>query len=202
MVGLHDQTHDAKEDSMAEQDLLERAKQEIRERLEELYPLVEERDRLRAALEAFEAGESEKPASRRAGRQRGRPTTSRRAGRGERRTQLLELLQAEPGLRPSQAAYRMAVNPSQTTHWRGGSRSRERSSAGTARCMRAVRSELLEVRSGLTDPGLSAPFRTNGIVKGTGLQNRQGGAALRLDGSIPSPLRTAEIRNRSVPLLR
>ena len=98
---------------MAEQDLLERAKQEIRERLEELYPLVEERDRLRAALEAFEAGESEKPASRRAGRQRGRPTTSRRAGRGERRTQLLELLQAEPGLRPSQAAYRMAVNPSQ-----------------------------------------------------------------------------------------
>ena len=31
---------------MAEQDLLERAKRDIRKRLEELYPLVEERDRL------------------------------------------------------------------------------------------------------------------------------------------------------------
>ncbi len=95
---------------MAEQDLLERAKGEIRERLAELDPLVEQRDRLRAALEA---GESPKSASHRASRQRGRPTTSRRAGRGERRTQLLELLQAEPGLRPSEAARRMAVNPPQ-----------------------------------------------------------------------------------------
>ena len=98
---------------MAEQDLLERAKREIRERLEELYPLIEERDRLRAVLEALEGGEGQKRASRRADRQRGRPTTSRRAGRGERRTQLLELLRAEPGLRPSEAAKRMAVNPSQ-----------------------------------------------------------------------------------------
>ena len=98
---------------MAEHDLLERAKRELRERLQELYPLVEERDRLRAALEALEGGESEKRASRRASGQRGRPTTSRRAGRGERRTQLLEVLQAEPGLRPSEAAQRMAVNPSQ-----------------------------------------------------------------------------------------
>jgi IclR helix-turn-helix domain len=98
---------------MAEQDLLERAKGEIRERLEELDPLVAERDRLRAALEALEAGESPKRVSHRASRQRGRPTTSRRAGRGERRTQLLELLQTEPGLRPSEAARRMAVNPSQ-----------------------------------------------------------------------------------------
>lgn len=98
---------------MAEQDLLERAKREIRTRLEELYPLVEERDRLRAAFEALEAGEGQKRASRRSSRQRGRPTTSRRAGRGERPTQLLELLQAEPGLRPSEAAQRMAVNPSQ-----------------------------------------------------------------------------------------
>ena len=100
---------------MAEQDLLERAKREIRERLEELDPLVEERDRLRAALEALEAGASPKSASRRASRQRGRPTTSRRAGRGERRAQLLELLQAEPGLRPSEAARRMAVNPAQVS---------------------------------------------------------------------------------------
>ncbi len=73
---------------MAEQDLLERAKREIRDRLEELYPLVEERGRLRAVLEALEGGEGQKRASRRAARQRGRPTTSRRAGRGERRTQL------------------------------------------------------------------------------------------------------------------
>ena len=97
---------------MAEQDLLEGAKGQIRERLEELDPLVEERDRLRAALEALEA-ERPKRAPRRASRQRGRPTTSRRAGRGERRTQLLELLQSDPGLRPSEAARRMAVNPSQ-----------------------------------------------------------------------------------------
>ena len=98
---------------MAEQDLLERAKGEIRERLAELDPLVVERDRLQAALKALEAGESPKGASRRTSRQRGRPTTSRRAGRGERRTQLLEVLQAERGLRPSEAARRMAVNPSQ-----------------------------------------------------------------------------------------
>jgi transcriptional regulator with GAF, ATPase, and Fis domain len=98
---------------MAEPDLLERAKEEIRERLTELEPLVEERDRLRSALEALEAGEGPKTPPRRASRQRGRPTTSRRAGRGERRTQLLELLQAEPGLRPTEAARRMAVNPAQ-----------------------------------------------------------------------------------------
>ncbi len=58
---------------MAEPDLLERAKGEIRERLEELDPLVEERDRLRAALDALKAGESPKGAALRANRQRGRP---------------------------------------------------------------------------------------------------------------------------------
>ncbi len=98
---------------MAEHDVLERAKEEMRERLKELDPLVEERDRLHSALEALEAGEGPKRDNRRASRQRGRPTTSRRARRGERRTQLLELLQRDPGLRPSEAARRMAVNPSQ-----------------------------------------------------------------------------------------
>ncbi len=122
---------------MAEQDLLERAKEEIRERLEELYPLVEERDRLRGALEALEAGEGPKRPSRQTSRQRGRPTTSRRAGRGERRTQLLELLQAEPGLRPSEAAWPSV--PRRCTRLRGGSKRRECSSAETARCIRAVR---------------------------------------------------------------
>ena len=98
---------------MAEQSLLERTKQEIRARLNEIEPLVAERDRLRAALEALEAGEAPKRTSRRTNRQRGRPTVSPRAGRGERRTQLLELLRTEPGLRPAEAARRMGINPAQ-----------------------------------------------------------------------------------------
>jgi transcriptional regulator with GAF, ATPase, and Fis domain len=98
---------------MANQDVLERTKRDIRARLDEIEPLVAERDRLRAALEALEAGESPKGAARRASTQRRRPTTSRRAGRGERRTQLLELLQTEPGLRPSDAARQMGIKPAQ-----------------------------------------------------------------------------------------
>jgi transcriptional regulator with GAF, ATPase, and Fis domain len=98
---------------MPDQSLLERTKREIRERLDEIEPLVAERDQLRAALEALEAGEGPKRASRRTNRQRGRPSTSRRAGRGERRTQLLELLRTEPGLRPAEAARRMGINPAQ-----------------------------------------------------------------------------------------
>jgi transcriptional regulator with GAF, ATPase, and Fis domain len=101
---------------MAEQDLLHRTTDEIRARLKELEPLVQEHERLRAALTALEesTGQKSLPRRGRAGRGSGRgATTSRRAGRGERRQQLLEVLNAEPGVRPSEAAKRMGINPSQ-----------------------------------------------------------------------------------------
>ena len=101
---------------MASDDLLNRTTQDIRDRLKELEPLVGEHERLQAALNALEGsrGEQSVPRRGRAGRGRGRgPTTARRAGRGERRQQLLDVLNAEPGLRPSEAAKRMGVNPAQ-----------------------------------------------------------------------------------------
>ena len=100
---------------MAEQSLLDRTTQEIRARLKELEPLVQEHERLQRALEALESSSGEaKPRRGRAGAGRGRGrTTSRRAGRGERRQQLLEVLTAEAGLRPSEAAKRMGINPAQ-----------------------------------------------------------------------------------------
>ena len=105
---------------MAEQDLLSRTTREIRDRLSELEPLVREHERLQAALAALESsgGESETRRGRSAGGRgaggRGRQrTTSRRAGRGERRQQLLDVVRAEPGLRPSEAARRMGINPAQ-----------------------------------------------------------------------------------------
>jgi len=99
---------------MADQDLLQRARAEIRTRIKELEPLVNEYERLQSALKAL--GASDRPASTR--RQRGaggrrRRTPARRAARGERREQLLELLRADPGLRPAQAAHRMSIHPSQ-----------------------------------------------------------------------------------------
>jgi predicted Rossmann fold nucleotide-binding protein DprA/Smf involved in DNA uptake len=97
---------------MASNDIVQRSINDIRQRLSELNPLLEERDRLRAALEALEGtdadGKTQKsPATSKTRRRRS--TTSRRARRGERRQQLLELLGREPGLRPSEAARRMGV---------------------------------------------------------------------------------------------
>jgi transcriptional regulator with GAF, ATPase, and Fis domain len=97
---------------VADRDLLERAREEIRARLEELEPLVTEHERLQRALSALEA--SDQPTPPNGGTvERQRPGTSRRAKRGERRRQLLELLETEPGLRPSQAAERMSIDPNQ-----------------------------------------------------------------------------------------
>src|SRR5215210_745983 len=101
---------------MASDDLLNRTTQEIRDRLKELEPLVREHERLQAALKALEGSRGDKSVPRRgrAGRGRGHgPTTSRRAGRGERRQQLLDVLNAEPGLRPSEADKRIGINPAQ-----------------------------------------------------------------------------------------
>jgi hypothetical protein len=100
--------------AVADQDLLRRTKEEIRTRVKELEPLVKEHERLRRALEALEASaQAASPSRRRAGGRRRRPASARRAGRGERRQQLLKLLATDPGLRPSEAAHRLSINPSQ-----------------------------------------------------------------------------------------
>ena len=98
------------------QDVLKRTTDELRKRLKELAPEVAEHERLRKALAALD-----KPTGRKTSR--GRPsgngargrrrTTSGRAGRGERREQLLRVVQAKPGIRPSEAAREMGINPSQ-----------------------------------------------------------------------------------------
>ena len=103
---------------MAEQDLLNRTTQELRQRLRELEPLLEEQRRLQRALEALEGiGAPE------AG-QRGRPRKDRRAGtrraysgrarRGERQGQLLAAIRRSPGSRPADLARTIGAAPSQT----------------------------------------------------------------------------------------
>lgn len=97
-------------------DVIEKTKREIRDRLDEIRPLIAEKDRLEGALAALEAGEGQK---RGRGRGSGASETARRkqrtkrAGRGQRREQLLEVVRSEPGLRPSEAARRMEINPAQ-----------------------------------------------------------------------------------------
>ena len=101
--------------TLAEQDLLKRTTNDIRARLKELEPLVREHEQLQRALTALEAS-GKQTSTRRArggGNGRGRRTTTSRAGRGERRQQLLRVLQAEPGRRPSEVARHMGINPSQ-----------------------------------------------------------------------------------------
>jgi hypothetical protein len=98
------------------QDLLTRTTDEIRKRLKELAPQVQEHERLQKALTALDQSSREKssaPRSRGTGGRGRRRTSSGRAGRGERREQLLRLVQAEPGIRPSAAARQMGINPSQ-----------------------------------------------------------------------------------------
>ena len=97
------------------QDLLKRTTDELRKRLKELEPQVQEHKRLQkavAALDPRREKSSPRP-SRGTGGRGGRRTTSGRAGRGERRKQLLGVVQSEPGIRPSDAARQMGINPSQ-----------------------------------------------------------------------------------------
>src|SRR5215212_4315242 len=96
-------------------DLLKRTTQQIRDRLKELEPLVAEHERLRRALTSLAGGEQVPK-----GRGRGRGPTqtapgkqAKRAGRGERREQVLRVVNEEPGLRPSEAARRVGIQPSQ-----------------------------------------------------------------------------------------
>jgi len=97
-------------------DLLKRTTNEIRARIKELEPQVREYERLQGALAALDARDA--PQKRERGR---RPTqtarrkqgTKRRAGRGQRKEQLLRVVGEEPGLRPSEAARRVGIQPSQ-----------------------------------------------------------------------------------------
>jgi hypothetical protein len=98
---------------MAEPDLLKRQTDEIRSRLKELEPLVAEHERLQRALNALESGSGQQQQRRQGQPRRRRRSSGGRAGRGERRLQLLRILQAEPGRRPSEAAHLMGINPSQ-----------------------------------------------------------------------------------------
>ena len=105
--------HKADWSHMAEQDLVERTRKELRQRLKELDPLVEERDRIRAGLEALESSNGQGARLKTGGGARRRRGSSGRAGRGQRRDQLLKTLRDEPGLRPSDAARRLGMQPSQ-----------------------------------------------------------------------------------------
>jgi predicted Rossmann fold nucleotide-binding protein DprA/Smf involved in DNA uptake len=96
-------------------DAIDRVKQNIRERLEEIES---ERDQLMRALEALTSGGA--PARRRgrppgsgkgAGRKRG-GTSGRRAPRGQRRQQVLDVLNGKE-LGPSAIAREIGVNPTQ-----------------------------------------------------------------------------------------
>lgn|SRR5215210_4316607 len=99
---------------MAEQDLLERTRQELRARLKKLEPLVGEHERVRSALAALESQGPSQGGGRESGRiQRARRKQTKRAGRGERREQVLRAVSEEPGLRPSEAARSVGIQPSQ-----------------------------------------------------------------------------------------
>jgi hypothetical protein len=123
---------------MAEQDLLERAKQEIGERLEELYPLVEERDRLRAALEALEAGERKSrrrvgPAGSAAG-----PPRLAAPDAGSDGPSCSNSCRPSLVCGPHTPRKAWPSIPPRSIRLCAGWRSKERSSAGTARSIRAV----------------------------------------------------------------
>src|SRR5215213_9628292 len=98
---------------MAE-DLLKRAIDEIRARIKELEPQVHEHERLQSALASLEGQEAPKRRGSTRGKvQRARRKQAKRAGRGERREQLLRALGEHPGMRPSEAARAIGIQPSQ-----------------------------------------------------------------------------------------
>ena len=109
-------------------DLIERIKNDIDSRLEELRPQVEEIPRLESVLAALEAagdGQTERGGAR-TSRGRGRPrsggaaaTTSRtarprrRARRGQRREEFLQLIKGHPEITIAEAARQIGVSPPQ-----------------------------------------------------------------------------------------
>jgi hypothetical protein len=90
-------------------DFLDEKRKEIDARLRELRPLVDEYQRLEKAAAALSGvGTSERPARRRsrAGGRRGRPR-----GSGNRAKQALELVRARPGIKISEMADAMGIQP-------------------------------------------------------------------------------------------
>ena len=90
-------------------DFLDEKRKEIDARLRELRPLVDEYQRLEKAAAALSGvGASERPARRRtrAGGRRGRPR-----GSGNRAKQALELIRARPGIKISEMADAMGIQP-------------------------------------------------------------------------------------------
>jgi hypothetical protein len=90
-------------------DFLDEKRKEIDARLRELRPLVDEYQRLEKAAAALSGfGASERPARRRraAGGRRGRPR-----GSGNRAKQALELVRARPGIKISEMADAMGIQP-------------------------------------------------------------------------------------------
>jgi hypothetical protein len=90
-------------------DFLDEKRKEIDARLRELRPLVDEYQRLEKAAAALSGvGASERPARRRgaAGGRRGRPR-----GSGNRARQALELVRARPGIKISEMADAMGIQP-------------------------------------------------------------------------------------------
>jgi hypothetical protein len=96
-------------------DLLKRTTDEIRSRIEELEPLVREHERLQGALAALEGQEGATGRGRGAGptQTARRRQRTKRAGRGQRREQLLAVVGSQPGLRPADAARAVGIAPSQ-----------------------------------------------------------------------------------------
>jgi predicted 2-oxoglutarate/Fe(II)-dependent dioxygenase YbiX len=99
-------------------DTIERTTKEIRDRLKELEPLVEEQRRLQRALEALEKVDGRRTRGqstrgRLTSGTRTRRTPRRRARRGERREELLKAIRENPGSRPADLARTIGVPPSQ-----------------------------------------------------------------------------------------
>jgi DNA-binding transcriptional ArsR family regulator len=100
---------------------------EIDRRLDELRPMVREREELERALQAidqaFGRGHGRSASGRTRGRRggagrRGRPRRGRRrrAARGQRREEFLRLVKGSPQLTISEAARQMGVSPSQVSN--------------------------------------------------------------------------------------
>jgi DNA-binding transcriptional ArsR family regulator len=91
-------------------ELIDRIKKDIDDRLEELRPQIEEIPRLEAALAAIGATGNADPSS---GARRGGP--QRRARRGQRREELLQLLKGAPEISVAEAARQMGVSAPQVS---------------------------------------------------------------------------------------
>lgn len=101
-------------------DFLDQKREEIRVRLQELAPLVEEHSRLQAALLALEGIADTPPASAvtprprkpssRTGRRSGRQAAAQGAGTA-RADQALQAIQTSPGITVKQLAETLGINP-------------------------------------------------------------------------------------------